>query len=173
MPARQRAPQQILTGVPEVDAALKELKSAVANRVARSALSKGARLSTKKIKAGIPSSLKSVRRSIGTSAKKNKLTKVWEAKAGAGVGKRKESRGGTKGGVGISSRNVHWWFLGTGERRHKSGKSTGKMPAVGKGIVAKAVSSGGGEILSVIKQGVREGIEREAVKARAKGKTIR
>lgn len=184
MPRPRAKASRILLGIPELDRRLEELELAIANRVARSALSKGARLAAKKIKAAVPGEHKGVRRAIGSSVKKQKSgrNKGWtEAKAGGAVGKKvskqeqeaKQAKAGrtNKGGVGISSANVHWYLAGTAERRRKRinpGQSSGKMPA--HNVIRRAMSTGSGAVLKAIKDGVDQGIEREATKIAAKHK---
>jgi len=163
-----RTQQPILTGVEECDAMLREVGTKIGNRAARGVLARAAGMAAKKIKAKVPSSLKSVRRSIGSSVKKQGSGAdrgIVKAKAGAGVGKKnKKPEGGTKGGLGIEAANVHWYILGTKDRKQKtSGRDTGKMPE--HPIVQEAMASGGGEIVGFIKREMRPAIEREVEKA--------
>ena len=157
--------ERILTGDKALDRKLKFLERKAANRAARAGLGKGARLAAKKIKAEVPSSLKSVRRAIGHSVKKGKGG-ITTAKAGAAVGKASKAKAPKRssgGGVGISRANIHWWILGTGDRTQKTtGRATGKMPAHGvvKAAVAKSMSS----IKSAIREGVKSSLMRAAKK---------
>jgi hypothetical protein len=84
------------------------------------------------------------RKSIGHRFKKNtrgRKSPIREAKVGFAVGKRKKSvqaavkargkrlaagKGGGRG-VGISAQNIHWFVLGTDERKHKSGHRVGRI----------------------------------------------
>lgn len=176
---RGRAPAvRTILGIPELDARLEGLQLAVANRVARGALAKGARLAAKKIKAEIPSGQKQLRKAIGSSAKKQKRgpNKGWvEAKAGAAVGKKAakqkaeaeqtkaQRKAAKKAGVGISAANIHWYIMGTAERTvKKTGQRVGRMPA--NPVVQKAMASGKGPVLNAVKEGVMDGIEREREK---------
>jgi hypothetical protein len=172
------AVQRTILGIPELDARLEGLEIAVANRVARSALSKGVRIAVKKIKAQVPSAQKDIRKAIGGTVKRQKRgrNKGWtEAKAGAAVGQSKSKQAsaaasakdsrGNKGGVGISAANIHWYIQGTKERFRKKvnpGQRSGKMPA--NPIVQKAMATGKGPVLAAIKEGVTDGIERERLK---------
>lgn len=177
---------RIVLGIPELDARLEGLELAVANRVARSALSKGARLAAKKIKAAVPSRHKDIRKAIGSSVKRQKSgpNKGWtQAKAGAAVGQKRAkqkaaaaeaaSKRQGKGGVGITAANIHWYIQGTQERRRTKvnpGQPSGKMPATP--IVKTAMATGKGQVISAIKDGVADGIEREAAKLVRKHKLI-
>jgi len=167
---------RIILGIPELDARLDGLKLAVANRVARSALSKGVRVAVKKIKAEVPSTQKHLRKAIGGYVKKQKRGAnkgIVEAKAGAAVGKNKAAQASDavaanaarngKGGAGISAANIHWYIMGTQERTvKKTGQRVGRMPA--NPIVQRAMATGKGPVLAAVKDGVMDGIEREAAK---------
>lgn len=140
----------IVTGIPELDKELDRLDRKVRNKVARSALAKGASIGAKAVKKEIPSLLKSVKRSIGTSVKKGKEG-ITIAKFGT-VGKRKASfkrSKGHSGGVGISKKNAHWFFMGTTSRtQKKTGRPTGAMPS------NDAVRAGARKAMPAIKAGI-------------------
>ena len=111
---------RLLTGDKEIDAALAKIgEPARANRIARAGLTKAVRVILKAVKAEVPSKHKSVKKALGGRIKKNKRKGVVEAKVGAGVGKQKEQKSDRSGkeGVGIGFRNVHWYVMGTKERR--------------------------------------------------------
>jgi hypothetical protein len=154
----------IVTGIPELDKELDRLDRKVRNRVARSALAKGASIGAKAVKAEIPSLLKSVKRSIGTSVKKGK-DGITIAKFGT-VGKRKASFKRNKehsAGVGISKQNAHWFFMGTAKRtQKKTGRVTGKMPS------NDAVSRGAKAAMPAIKAGVTKRAKERLAKEIAK-----
>lgn len=168
MAKRARGPMvPILTGVPECDAMLKAVGVKVGNRAARSVLGKAVRLAVKRIKSQVPSAHKSVRKAIGGSVKKQKGGSdrgITKAKAGAAVAKKNTPpKGGTNGGVGIGPANVHWYVLGTKERRVTStGQQVGEMPA--HPIVKDAMAAGSGEIVGLMKREMRPAIERETDK---------
>ncbi len=169
---------RIILGIPELDARLEGLKLAVANRIARGGLAKGVRVAVKKIKAEVPSTQKHLRKAIGGYVKKQKRGAnkgIVEAKAGAAVGKKKAAQTseaaaakasrGKRGGVGISAANIHWYIMGTGDRvrtRVNPGQRSGKMPA--NPIVQRAMATGKGPVLAAVKDGVMDGIAREAAK---------
>lgn len=166
---RARGPTApLLTGVAECDAVLRAVGVKVGNKAARSVLMKGVRLAAKRIKAQVPSRQKSVRKAIGGTVRKEKGGAdkgIVKAKAGAAVGKSStEPTGkGTKGGVGMAAANVHWYVLGTKNRRvRKTGQRVGKMPS--HPIVKSAMAAAGGEIVSLMKRELRPAIERETQK---------
>lgn len=134
-------------------------------KVGRKAVNKGMTPMSRAIRRAIPPSLKSVKKTVGKKIKKDKKTGVTVAKVGLGVGKRKPiARTAGKPGVGISKQNVHWWTLGTGERRKKSGASTGSMPK-GPPVVRIAFQQSKNESDSVMRKTLREELEKEAKRA--------
>lgn len=178
MAFRSKNRERILTGIHELDARLKGLELSVANKVSRSALSAGVRVVAKKIKAQIPSRLKGARKAIGGSVRKQKAGPnrgFTEAKAGAAVGKRKsrqqiefqEEKGkrkaANKPGVGISSRNIHWYIQGTRARTQRTtGRLTGAMPE--NQVVKKAMVGAQGEVFNTIRRAGMASLERERLK---------
>lgn len=179
MPSFRRKPaERIILGIPQLDARLQLLKTAVANKCARAGLSKGARLAAKLIKSEIPSKEKSARRAIGSSVKMQKSGPnrgFTEAKAGAAVGQKKGKRqqeaekeksarkAAKKSGVGISAANIHWYIQGTKERTvKKTGQRAGRMPA--NPVVKKAMASGKGPVVLAVRVGTMAAIHREARK---------
>jgi HK97 gp10 family phage protein len=113
----------IATGIRELDAKLKALPEKVQKKIARSALSQGMTIIAKAGKKAAPlGPTGNLRLSIGKRFKRNRQAGVTEAKVGISVGKRasKTNRAGAHG---------HLVALGTRPRFHKSGKSTGVMPA--------------------------------------------
>lgn len=167
--------ERIVTGLKEIDDALKYLERQAANRIARAGLAKGARLAAKQIKQQVPASLKNIRKAIGSTVRKAKGGEskgITAAKAGAGVGtasqraKSIQKDRGKKKGVGISAQNIHWYILGTTARQTKTGHSTGRMPA--HPIVKQALSGSIAQIESAIVSGARAAYEREVAKAAKK-----
>lgn len=177
----------ILTGIDEVDERLKEMQTAAANRAARAGLAAGGRAFVKDAKAKIPSTMKDAKKVIGFRIKKAKRgpSKGYtEAKAGAAVGKKKQlsmpDRAGRKG-VGIGTRNIHWFILGTKERHIKKGGkngwppvgwSTGRMLRNGaaplQGIISQTWAGGKSRYQSIIKDVTLRAIKREWDKSAAK-----
>jgi hypothetical protein len=155
-----------VTGVAELDKVFRELSKGMANRIARPGLAKAGRLAVKKVKASIPSRYKTVRKAIKSRSVKTKFNGgVAGVKVGAGVARKRESdkdRSGKKG-VGIGARNVHWWFVGTGQRRTRAGKRTGRMPKQAVGV-SDVLMSARGELNEIIRRGIEKGIWKETVR---------
>jgi hypothetical protein len=169
MPPRMPS-TRIILGIEELDRRLEGMKLAIANRCARAGLTKGARLAAKLIKKQVPGSQKHIRKSIGSSVKKQKggpNRGFTQAKAGAAVGRASKETGkaarGKRGGVGISAQNIHWYIMGTAERTvKKTGQRSGRMPA--NPIVQKAMASGKTQVIEAIKEGTLASIDRERMK---------
>ena len=171
-PAKFRAkPTRLFTGLDEIDRRLTELPLAPANRVARKGLSVAVRLLARRMRALVLSGGADVKKALKGYVKKNSRTKLIQAKAG-GVGKQgtraqqreakaKHAASG-KRGVGIGSRNIHWWLMGTTDREHKSGKKTGRMP--GNSVVKTAAASGMNEALEAMAEKCREALAVEVAK---------
>lgn len=163
---------RLLTGVEECDAMLMATQRLVANRAARSTMTKAVRLTVKKIKAKVPSAQKSIRKAIGGNVKRRRGGAdrgIVTAKAGAAVGKKQQNNREPRksGGVGIGPENVHWYILGTDERTvDATGQRAGRMPA--HPIVKDAMSSGGGEVIALIRRDLPQSLEREIAKEAAK-----
>lgn len=160
-----------VTGVAELDKVFRELKKGLANKIARPGLYKAGRLAAKKVKASIPSRYKGVRKAIKSRSVKTKYNGGFAGvKIGAGVSRKrsaeKESRKGRKG-VGIGARNVHWWFIGTGERRTKSGRRTGRMPKQAVGV-SEVLMSAKAELNDVIKRGIEKALWKETTRLATK-----
>lgn len=171
MAVRSKSTERILTGQKDLDRRLKELGQAPANRAARAGLNKGARLAAKLIKRQIPAKYKGIRAAIGSSVKATKGG-VTKAKAGAAVGKASKLKGApkrsSKGGVGIRANNVHWFLLGTQERKREGGGETGVMPAFP--AVKKAMSGGNAQVVAAIREGTQTQLAKEIVKLASKRK---
>jgi hypothetical protein len=155
-----------VAGLSDLEKVFASLKKSVANRIVRPGLAKAGRLAAKKIKAAIPSRYKGVRKSIKSRSIKTKQNSgVAGVKIGAGVSRKRgetESRAGKKG-VGIGARNVHWWFLGTRERRTKNGRRTGRMPIMTPGVTS-IVNQSRTAMVRLIREGIKAGVEKEAAR---------
>lgn len=174
----RKAGTRLMTGVEELDKKLAQLKLGAANKIARPALTKAARLLLKKMKAGVPPKYKDAKRALGmvVDAKGGKSKNQQRAKVGAAVGKASKSEakrsGKNSGGVGISGKNIHWFILGAdGSSRggpprtqKTTGKSTGVMDPVMPGLVKDAASSVKSEMLSVMKSEVETRLAQLAAK---------
>jgi len=125
------------------------------------------------------------RRTVGKRFRRGGTSRIGKtstpvAKVGFAVGKRqkqisaaKKARGkrvaksGKKGrGVGISAANIHWPVLGTDERRHEGGKSTGRMPDVFRGLARRVIASVSSVAIAAASAVMRQRIVIEARKKR-------
>jgi len=125
------------------------------------------------------------RKTIGARFARKYKSDLREAKVGFGVGKKrakqKATGQGQSAGVGLTSRTVHWFVLGTKERRLKKphtaafiddeGKlifrrvlSTGKVAAVFADVTRNVVASTGEKSLAAARKKIKQVIEREARK---------
>ena len=96
------------------------------------------------------------------------------AQASAARGKRLGQTKGSKGeffrgtgdtrGVGISATNVHWFVLGTTERKHQSGHATGKIDGVFGDVTHQALATSQGAALEAARAKISAEIKREALK---------
>lgn len=140
MAARRKLGVRLITGLEDVDRKLATLKLGAANKIARPALTKGARHLLKKAKAQVPPNMKAAKRALGmvVDSKGGKSKNQQRAKVGAAVGKaakavQKEDRAG-KAGVGIGPENIHWFILGTTTRETGSVQRTGYRKLTGNKI---------------------------------------
>ncbi len=101
------------------------------------------------------------------------------AKVGFGVGKQTKAKkravetkaakreakvkAGKKKGVGISSANVHWFVLGTNERR-TSTRATGRIQPVLKGLGSFAASSAAQAAVTAAREAIWKEIQKDALK---------
>lgn len=102
---------------------------------------------------------------VGSGRKKKLASQA--AKRGkriASLRKRGKRSGG--GGVGIDARNIVWAVLGNENDRTqaKTGRNTGKMPAVFKNVIPKAIRSSARAAFSVAKTKLRQVLLKEALK---------
>lgn len=161
-----------LQGEREFRRLLDSLKSRVSGSLGTKAVNAGLRIIRTAIRNEIPPSLKDAKKAIGSGFKKGRKKDVKEAKVGAGVGQKRKAiakkaakqqeKRGKKGssGIGIGVANIHWFILGTGPRAHKSGKSTGTMPALLRGIVRSGFSKAQAAALAAIEAVLRGGIKK-------------
>jgi hypothetical protein len=86
------------------------------------------------------------------------------AKARAARTKRVEAGKSGGRGVGISAKNIHWFVLGTDEREHKSGHSTGKIDGVFGDVTRQALATSQGAALAAARAKMSAEIKKEALK---------
>jgi len=152
---------EFLTGDKALDRALKEIGGKVAQKAIASGVRAGLGEMRKAMRAATPNS--SAKKTIASRFKRRKKFGTTEAKVGAGVGKHKGGKGPTRGGVGISKNNAHWYFMGTKSRvTNKNGASRGAMPATDAIRIGAGVS--GASALLKLQQKTRQVLEKEAAK---------
>jgi hypothetical protein len=126
----------VITGDRAIMRRLMALRTTAAKRAMQKGLNKGAQYGAKAVKKSVPSRYKDTRKAIGWRAIRRSQTGGEPAsKVGAAVGKRKKAQQARQSrrngsGVGISTQNIHWMFIGTTIRaQKKTGKNTGAMPS--------------------------------------------
>jgi hypothetical protein len=171
-----------LKGLDKMLRTLNTTKDKTAKKCARAGVSAGLTPLTKAMRAAVNASPASTelkrqaRKTIGRSLKKRRGN--YSGKAGFGVGKPSKKKnmtaheryvygqGGAKlaSGVGISATNIHWFVLGTDERQTKSGKATGQIKDLLKGVVPSATMSARGAMLQAARKKCTEVLARETAK---------
>jgi cell division septum initiation protein DivIVA len=120
-----------------------------------------------------PELKRAARKMIGKRLKK-KEGKDYVGKVGFAVGKAtkakkekaaKRSVDKSKKGVGVSQSNIHWFVLGTKDRKTKTGHPTGRVEELLKGCVAQASSQAASAMLEAARKKVSEVLAREAAKS--------
>lgn len=148
----------------------------------------------KQMKSDVSSKVKEGRKGVRSRFKNNSKKNWVQAKVGFGVGKKSKkvkavkARKKGRGGVGISSQNIHWWVAGTQQRftggktrtgkrkgvkwseRRLNGKAImnrGVMPSMQPGLAAiAATKSRGKQNAEMIKRGALQ-LQKEIVKLQA------
>lgn len=167
----------LLTGFEEIDETLEQIRTKFANQIARSTMLAGARVYAKHIKRAVPPGQPEMKAAIGHSvkmAKSGHFKGKTVAKAGASVGKKGThvDRPRRKGrpGVGIGVRNIHWWLLGTGPRRHKTtGHPTGRMPKGKPEFVKIGSATAASEAMQAMRSKAKQRLDATLKKIKAEG----
>lgn len=192
------ANKRYLTGNILLDRKIKQLKMTGSRRVLTAGMRKQAQHLAKVVKKDVLSRYKSVRKAIGwrsLSLKQNRGEPG--AKVGGGVGK-KSGVAATKEvvasfdrmisdrpGVGIDSRNIHWWFLGTAQRMtgtKRKGKSKERVNTGGKRMNRGAMNpqlppmmyyatKNRSALLTIMRTEAKKAMKKEAAKMRAKARS--
>lgn len=172
---------QALEGVEQLKRKLESLGTTTARRAMRSAVNASMTPIVKAIRAGINATSASTplkteaRKTIGKrfgKAKGGANRGQVEAKAGFAVGKKPtpaNDRTGKKG-VGVGVANIHWFVLGTAERRlkkgsvrgPKSGHRTGKIEPPFAGVMQVAVAASQGAALEAARNKLSQILLKEA-----------
>lgn len=141
----------VVTGIKELDAKLERLEKRDSRRVGRKALGKGLTVVARAIRKRAPvGKTKRLKKSVGSRQKKNRRKGIQEAKAGIGVGGRRNKL----------APHGHLVGLGTGPRVTGDLSYRGEMPAnpfVRQGMTASKASSH-----SAIVAELRKGLEKAA-----------
>ena len=153
------APAVFVTGDEELDKALRLIGGKIAARVVVKGVRAGMGEIRKAIRAEIPHA--SARRAIAHKFKKKKKRNDYWAVVGGGVGKRNKGKGGTRGGVGISKQNIHWYLMGTKGRQSSRGYR-GAMPA--HPAVRRGFAKSGSVAMAKVQQKVRTELMKEITK---------
>lgn len=152
---------KFLTGDVALDRALDKIGGKIAEKAVASGVRAGLGEMRKAMRAATPNS--SAKKTIAARFKRKKKFGRVEAKVGAGVGKHNQQHPPTRGGVGISKQNAHWYFMGTNSRvTDKTGASRGVMPNT-DGIRIGAAVSGASAMLK-LQNKTRQVLEKEATK---------
>lgn len=170
-----------VTGDKQIQRKLRHLGTRVAKRAMTAGINASMTVLNKGMRAAInatdvDSNLKrEARRSIGKRFKRGGtsrmgVTTAQVAKLGFKVGKKKAKQDkrttSSSGGVGASVRNIHWFVLGTKERRHDSGSPTGRIQGVFGNVTAQAMASSSGAAVVAARAKVGQVILRDARKGR-------
>ena len=150
-----------LTGDKELDRNLRRASGLIQKRV----MTKAIRAGLGEVRNAIKSEVKpaSVKRSIASKFKRRKGgDRGYRAVAGGGVGKRNKGKAPTRGGVGISKNNVHWYLMGTAQRSTKSGSNRGRMPGVA--AVVRGFAKSGTKAIAKIQAKARTELQKELAK---------
>ena len=163
------ADNQAIEGVDQILRKLSALSDKGAGRVLASMVRAQLTAIGKQMKADTSSKVKEGRKGV-RSRFKNKAKKNWiQAKVGFGVGPKKlrkprKSKRTSRGGVGISAQNIHWWVAGTKQRATRTGISRGVMPAMQPGLAkTSAMKSRSQQSALMVKRGTKQ-LQKEIVK---------
>lgn len=153
----------VITGDRQLERALSRLADKSADRVASAAIRGGLRAIVLAAKKDAPvGPTGNLRKSIRSRFERSRYTGKLSAKAGLNVGKRAKLEDGSR--IGARAPHAHLVALGTKQRAHKSGKSTGTMPA--NPFMRLAVASSISAQKALMKQRAAKALDRESRKAK-------
>ena len=149
-----------VTGIKQLDRRLKKLAKKDARRIGRQAINKGLTVISKQIKSKTPKGpTGNLKKSVGKRNKKNKRKGIQEAKAGFNVGlKNRKQKPGSKRKPKRRAQHAHLYTIGTQSRKHKSGKSVGRMP--GNNIISVAYRASAKKSIKVMTESAKQGIKK-------------
>lgn len=167
-----------LKGLDDLLRKLDTIKNRTAKKAAKAGVNAGLTPLAQAMRAAVNASpasaeLKRAARQVIGKRLKKKEGKDYVGKAGFAVGKAtkakkekaaKRSADKSKKGVGLSQSNVHWFVLGTKDRRTRRSHSTGKIEGLLKGCVVQASSQAAQAMLEAARKKVSEVLAREAAK---------
>lgn len=142
-----------------------------APRIAAAGIRAGLGEITKGIRSELPPEYKHLSPAIQHRFKRKDRRGRLVAKSGAGVGKKRipKRKHAEDGGVGLSSQNIHWGILGTGERvTRKRRQRRGKMPPILGDVVEQGFNRAQSAAEAKIVQKCRAELDKVAAKAKAK-----
>jgi hypothetical protein len=165
-----------LGGAKALRKAVKQIEAKVRQKVIEQSLRKALRVSRRAIRGAVPVSQKYAKHLVGLFVGTPKGGKVWQAKAGLGVGKATEKKrkaqrtgrntyttrkGETKNrGVGIAAANIHWAVLGTADRTDSKNRFLGAMPRMIPDAVINGWKGSQTEMMNVFKIAIQDGIDK-------------
>lgn len=178
-PSTRRGGVEVI-GIEVLDRTLADLATSVAPQAMRAGISAGATVVKKVMRHEVNStsfdtpnaaSVKAAaRKAIGHKIKRRAAG--YQLTIGFGVGKRGAKRNkrlskGTTKGKGISAQNIHWWVLGTKERRKKTtGQQVGSLEAVLEDVVRNAWNAARTSFINRTKTKAWETMRRRAARKR-------
>jgi hypothetical protein len=181
-----------LKGFDDLVKALATLANKTTKKAAKAGANVGLTVLVKEMRRAVNGSsaspeLKRAARKTLAKRLRKKEGKEYSGKAGFAVGKQSKAKGlsahgrhmvgqgGMKGsrtmvGTGLSASNIHWPALGTkGRTQTMTGRETGAMPAILKGVIDRAASTAGPAMLTAARNKIAQVLAADAVKVRKKG----
>ena len=131
---------ETFAGLKELESKLRGLSEESRRKIVNPVLNAGLRVLAEGIKSQIPPEYVGLSSIVGKRIDKSGGKEI-TGLVGFGVARRgRKAASRKRGGVGISSNNIHWLILGTAERSTKSGANRGAMPAVLANCVPNGVA---------------------------------
>jgi len=160
-----------ITGDARIKSILNSMRRTAGRRSFTAGAANSAKALSKIIKSNVPSRYKGVRRSIGWRRLKLREARDGGAKVGGKTGRgakaKQIARSPDQKGAGISSRNVHWWFLGTDVRATVNpARSTGEMAAQEDPVWQMAMANKS-QLRKLFAEGAWKQIQKEIKKGKA------
>lgn len=169
--------RRVVTGVPELEAAMRHLSDKAADRVAKAALGGGGSYLARQIRKFAPKRTGALRKSIRYRFIKGRGRQRVTAKVGVNVGKQKKDENGNF--VSRSAPHAHLVALGTVQRtrktiggkfayiRHPTERQLNTGSVRPQDFVKAGTAAATAGIIQAMKKRAIKALEREAKKARA------